>query len=98
MDVLVLIVASISSVLSSCISLMYAYIAYKKSKEPPKDDIWETATQILCSSEGIDKNADEFAMIYESLRLFKDNNCSKNGIISLEYAVRDKNIGKEESQ
>lgn len=94
MESLIIIVALISSVMSSIISLLYAYIAYKKSQEPPKDEIWETATRILCSSEKTDKNADEFAMIYESLKLFKDNNCSKDGILSLEYEVRDKNKGK----
>lgn len=98
MEILVLIIASISSILSSCISLMYAYIAYKKSKEPPKDEIWETATKILCSSESIDKNADEFAMLYESLKLFKENGCSKNGILSLEYAIREKNIDSTDMQ
>lgn len=100
MERLIVIAALISSVMSSCISLLYAYIAYKKSKEPPKDEIWETATKILCSRESndIDKNADEFALIYESLKLFKENGYSKDGIISLEYVIRDKNTGKEETK
>lgn len=98
MENLTIILAFTSTVLSSCISLIYAYIAYKKFKEPPKDEIWETATKILCNSNSTDKNADEFALLYESLKLFKDNGCSKDGILSLEYTVRDKNIGKEEAQ
>lgn len=99
MDELIIVFALITSVLSSCVSLLYGYIAYKKSKEPPKDEIWETETKILCSRESsdMDKNADEFALIYESLRLFKENGYSKDGIISLEYEIRDKNISKEEA-
>lgn len=98
MNNLTLVLAFVSTVLSSCVSLIYAYIAYKKAKEPPKDEIWETATKILCNSNSADKNADEFAMIYESLKLFKENGCSKDGIFSLEYTVREKNTCKEESQ
>lgn len=96
MEKLVIIFALISSVLSSCISLLYAYIAYKKTKEPPKDEIWETATRILCSSGTTDKNADEFALIYESLKLFKEKGYSMKGILSLEYAVREQNRDIEE--
>lgn len=96
MDKLTLVLAFISTVLSSCVSLIYAYIAYKKSKEPPKDEIWETATKILCNSNSIDRNADEFAMIYESLKLFKENGFTKDGILSLEYTIRNKNINTEE--
>ncbi len=98
MDKLILVLAFISTVLSSFVSLIYAYIAYKKSKEPPKDEIWETATKILCNSNYTDKNADEFAIIYESLKLFKENGYSKDGILSLEYAIRRKNTGEEEPQ
>lgn len=98
MDILTTVVVLLPSVLSSIISLLYAYIAYKKSKEPPKDEIWETATRILCSRDTSDKNADEFALIYESLKMFKDNGCSKDGIQYLEYAVRNKNKEREESQ
>lgn len=100
MEMFIVVIASISTIMSSCISLLYAYIAYKKSKEPPKDEIWETATKILCSREStnMDKNADEFALLYESLKLFKDKGYSTDGISSLEYAVRDKNIGREEEQ
>lgn len=96
MDKLTLVLAFISTVLSSCVSLIYAYIAYKKSKEPPKDEIWETATKILCNSNSADRNADEFAMIYESLKLFKENGFTKDGILSLEYTIRNKNINTEE--
>lgn len=98
MDKIAVILAFASTILSSCVSVMYAYIAYKKSKEPPKDEIWETATKLLCNCDrksAMDA-ADDFATVYESLKLFKDNGCSKNCIQSLEYAVREKNTCKSE--
>lgn len=53
MDILTTIVVLIPSILSLCISGIYAYIALKKAKEPPKDEIWETATKILCSGDSM---------------------------------------------
>ena len=58
-DILSTIVVLIPSVLSLCVSGIYAYIALKKAKEPQKDEIWETATRIMCSS-GQSTYADEF--------------------------------------
>lgn len=98
MDNLTTVLAFLSTILSSSVSLIYAYIAYKKSKEPPKDEIWETVTKILCSNSKGDKSADDFALLYESLELFKKNNCSKDGIPSLKLAVMGKNRHEEESQ
>ena len=49
MDILTTIVVLVPSVLSLCVSGIYAFIALKKAKEPPKDDVWETTTKILCS-------------------------------------------------
>lgn len=94
MERLIVIAALISSVMSSCISLLYAYIAYKKSKEPPNDEIWETATKIICSDGGM-KDSDGFARLYEELKFFKDNGYSMDGINSLSYAVRERNKDTE---
>ena len=79
MEKTIIIFALISSALSSCISLFYAYIAYKKTKDPPKDEIWETATKILCSGDSM-KQGDDFAILYEELKLFKENGCSMKDI------------------
>lgn len=89
MEILILVFALISSVLSTIVSLLYAYIAYKKSKEPPKDEIWETATKILCNSNGM-KQADDFAFLYEELKFFKDRGCTMDGINALSYEIRHK--------
>lgn len=98
MDLLTFLTVLIPSVLSSCISLLYAYIAYKRTKEPPKDEIWETATKILCNSDSSTKDADEFAALYEQLKLFKDNGCSMNGINSLMFAVNEKHREEQQQQ
>jgi hypothetical protein len=71
-DILSTIVVLVPSVLSLCISGIYAYIALKKVKEPPKDEIWETATRIMCSS-GQSTYADEFIELYVQLKFFKEH-------------------------
>lgn len=96
MDVLTTLIVIIPSTLSLITSLIYAYIALKKAKEPPKDEIWETATQLICHSDVPILGADEFADIYEQLKFFKENGCSLNGITSLSYAVSEKH--KKEQQ
>lgn len=89
MDILTTVIVLIPSVLSLCVSGIYAYIALKKAKEPPKDEIWETATKLLCAS-GSAADADEFAELYEQLKLFKDNGCSMQGFNSLMFAINEK--------
>lgn len=97
MDILTTIVVLIPSVLSVCVSGIYAYIALKKANEPPKDEIWETATKILCSSgTSTSFSADEFAFLYEELKFFKENGCSMKDINTLSFAVREKH--KQEQQ
>ena len=90
MDILTAIVVLIPSALSLFTSAIYAYIALKKAKEPPKDEIWETATKILCNSDSSMKDSDDFARLYEELKFFKENGCSMDGINSLSYSVREK--------
>ena len=41
-----IILACISVILSSAVSVFYAYLAYKKSQEPPKDEVWEAALKL----------------------------------------------------
>lgn len=98
MDILTIVVVLIPSILSLCISGIYAYIALKKVKEPPKDEIWETATKILCNSNSSMKDADDFAFLYEELKFFKENGCSMDGINTLSYAVREKHRQKSPKQ
>lgn len=87
MDILTAIAILVPSTLSLITSMIYAYIALKKLKEPSKDEIWETATKLLCNSNS-SKDADDFAILYEELRLFKENGCSLKDIDTLAYEVR----------
>lgn len=72
-------VTVLSILCSSVVSILYAIIAYKKSKEPPKDEIWEAALKICCSRGNIGADADDFASAYEELTLFKKIGCDRKG-------------------
>ena len=96
MDTITAIVVLIPSILSLCVSGIYAYIALKKAKEPPKDEIWETATKLLCANGSSQIDADDFAELYEQLKLFKENGCSLKGCNSLFQAVNEER--RKESQ
>ena len=76
MNLVTAIVVLLPSCLSLCVSGVYAYIALKKAKEPPKDEVWETATKLLCSRTGGMADADDFAALYEELKFFKDCGCT----------------------
>lgn len=71
-DTLTFLLVLIPNVLSSGIAIFYAYLAYKKSKEPPKDEVWETATKILCSRGGT-VYSDDFVELYSELKFFKEH-------------------------
>lgn len=90
MDLLTTITVVAPTTLSLCISGIYAYIALKKAKEPPKDEIWETATKIICNSQLSRISGDDFANLYEELKLFKNNGCSLKGLGTLTCAIGEK--------
>lgn len=71
MDYAIMILAIIPSILSVIVSGIYAYIALKKAKEPPKDEAWETATKIICSRSGL-VYSDDFIELYTELKTFKE--------------------------
>ncbi len=89
MDILSTIVVLVPSILSLCVSGIYAFIALKKAKEPPKDEVWETTAKLLCADNSGAKDADDFAELYEQLKFFKENGCSTNGYNSLFTAVSE---------
>lgn len=72
MDSLTIILAVVPSVLSCALSIFYAYLQYKKSKEPPRDEVWETATKIICANGG-NVDSDDFAELYLELKFFKEH-------------------------
>lgn len=72
MEKLNILLAVIPSILSCCLSCFYTYLQYKKSKEPPKDEVWETATKMICAR-GENLDSDDFAELYSELKFFKDH-------------------------
>lgn len=85
MDILQTIVVLVPSVLSLCVSGIYAYIALKKAKEPPKDEAWETATRLLSGKSGA--NADDFAELYLQLKFVKDFPEAMDGHLMVQEAM-----------
>ncbi len=90
MNLLSTIVVLVPCVLSLCVSLIHAYIDLKKIKEPPKDEIWETATKLVSSSPPGAGAADDFAEIYMELKFFKDNGYSLDGEHTIHAAMQSK--------
>ena len=88
-DILSTIVVLIPSVLSLCVSGIYAYIALKKAKEPQKDEIWETTIKLFCSRNQDYIDTDEFVRVYEELWLFKNHPEKMAGYVSIGAALED---------
>lgn len=87
MNLLTALAVIIPSTLSLITSMIYAYIALKKSKEAPKDEVWETALRIMCSKDDCYSSADEFANLYLQLKFFKEHPEKLNGFSSIEQAI-----------
>lgn len=80
---------AVVSIIVSCVStVVHTVVTYKKSKEPPKDEVWETALRITASQLGGACDTDQFARNYEELKAFKDNGCSMAGHSSLHDLVK----------
>ena len=77
------ILASVSIVVSCVVTIVHAVIAYKKSKEPARDPVWDAALAIVTSAQSGCCDADEFAQTYENLAYFKNNGCSLHGKTSI---------------
>lgn len=97
MDILTTIVVLVPSVLSLCVSGIYAYIALKKAKEPPKDEAWETAAKLLTSQNHSIRTADDFAELYFQLKFVKEHPEDLKGFSFIEDAMEAK-AGKLQAQ
>lgn len=71
MSPLTVIAILIPSILSFLTSAFYAYLGYKRMKEPPKDEVWETTTRLL-SGTGNQIYSDDFAELYRELKFIKE--------------------------
>lgn len=78
-----IILACISVIVSSAVSVFYAYLAYKKSQEPPKDEVWEAALK-LCECYEYGERIDVFATTYVTLKELKAGDCKDYGFKSFD--------------
>lgn len=75
--------ACISLVVSSIFSGVYAYLAYKKSQEPPKDEVWEAALKLSADCP-YGERIDVFASTYVALRELKAGDSKEYGFASFD--------------
>lgn len=79
-------VSVLSVLVTASVAIFHAILDYKRSKEPPKDEVWDAALKLAIASG--DYNADTFAHIYEELKAFKDNGCSLDGEFTIIAMVK----------
>lgn len=81
------ILASVAVVVSCVSTIIHSVIAYKKSKEPPKDVVWETALKLTLENSNRDKDATAFARTYQELQLFVQNGKTLSGVYPLDDKI-----------
>lgn len=83
------------AIISTCVvSLTHAFVAYKKSKEPPRDPVWDAALQLTLKDCVCD--ADTFASNYELLSQFKKHGCSLHGESTISRMVTSRESYQQE--
>ena len=84
------------AVISTCVvSLTHAFIAYKKSKEPPRDPVWDAALQLTLKDD-CTCDVDMFAHNYEMLSQFKKHGCSLHGCTTIKKMVTSRESYQQE--
>lgn len=96
MQTAILVLAVISMLCSAFTSCVYAYIAWKKSKEPPKDEAWEAAIRLMCAKDFT--NAEQFAELYEELTVYTNLMGKKNADQLFETYLALQKLKSEELQ
>lgn len=96
MNIFLVLAVAVPGVLSTVVSGIYAYVALKKAKEPPKDPAWETATAIICRDLQV-ANADDFARLYLQLKFLHDYPDEVDGAETIADAIdrRRQRLGLE---
>jgi hypothetical protein len=79
-----LIAILIPSILSTAVSLVSLYLGYKKSKEPKKDELWETALKLTEHSNSGNPISD-FVEYYQELRCFKNSDYSASSLELIDF-------------
>lgn len=80
--------AFVSVLCSSVVSVVYAFLAYKKAKEQRPDPIWEAALE-LAKQDECQTPTEAFASSYEQLKAFAENGYSMKGYTSIDKLVKD---------
>ena len=80
--------AAVAIVSSVTMNIVQTVIAYKKSKEPPKDPLWDAALQLTITQANGMCDPDTFAQYYEELKAFRDNNNSLGDASKLATLVK----------
>ena len=78
--------AVVSLAVSTICSGIAAYLQLKKSNEPPKDEVWETATRMICARGGA-SYAEEFADLYLELKFLKEHPEALEGHLTIREAM-----------
>lgn len=94
MEFLLTVIAVVTAITSSISTIVHTVITYKKSKEPPKDEVWETAERMI-SSKLNEMDADEFARLYLLLKFFKEHPEDLKGFDSIEDAMNAKSGARD---
>lgn len=81
------ILAAMAIIVPAAVSVFHAYLAYKKSKEPARDPVWDAALQITIH-DGNACDVDTFAENYEKLSQFKAYGCSLHGKHTIAQMVK----------
>jgi hypothetical protein len=74
----------VPSILSTVVSLVSLYLGYKKSKEPKKDELWETALKLTEHSNSGNPISD-FVEYYQKLRCFKNSDYSASSLELIDF-------------
>lgn len=90
------ILAAIAIIVPAAVSVFHACIAYKRSKEPARDPVWEAALQITLHDANV-CDVDMFAENYEKLAQFKAHGCSLHGQMTIAQMVKANTPAKSQS-
>ena len=95
MNALTAIVVLIPSVLSCVVTVCHLYWDYKKTKEPPKDEAWESAVRVLTADKMYNFSMDDFLEMYAQFRFMREHWEEIRGHRTLEEAIIAYNKAKE---
>lgn len=91
------ILATIAIIVPAAVSVFHAYLSYRKSKETPRDPVWDAALQITLH-DASSCDVDMFAENYEKLYQFKAHGCSLHGKTTITQMLKGSSHTETQSQ